>query len=122
MVELKKETSFSAIIYPHPIERRLKINSGILPPYSDAMETAGIEIAWEGTNSLLTFYEPSISISISSTLSFDRLHYGLNSLFYTGNNIPDYNVDGRFLGEWNQYGFKNTGELKEKLKELLGKK
>lgn len=109
----------TAKVYLHPFERRLWRENGIAPPYLDRLEEAGILYEYDGPNSLSQFYESRIGVSTQSTIVFDRMHYGLDSLFYAGKEAWQP-IAPQYLGEFQQFGFKDFKELRNKLCKLLG--
>lgn len=121
IAELRQETDITAKVYFHPFEVMLMEKHGIRPPYLDLLIENGIGYEQEGKSSLDNFYESQIGVSISSTMLFDRLHYGLQSLYFDGTGIPMNTISEQYMGKYQEFCFHDIVELKEKIKEMTGK-
>jgi hypothetical protein len=106
--------------YLHPHEVHLLKQHGIKPPYLDLLDTYGIDYALDGKSTIENLYEARVGLAVSSTLLFDRMHYGLRSYYYGGHEIPDFTIDNRFMGSYVQYSFTNQDELRALLEQEFG--
>jgi len=85
----------------------------------DLLEEENIDFDLDVRSSRRKIYEAQVGVAIISTILFDRMHLGLDSLFYFGPEIPDHPVDARFMGSYARYSYGDMDELEGKLDRLL---
>lgn len=120
VIALKHALGLKVKVYFHPFEARLFYKDGIRPPYIDLLEANGVDYEVEGKSSLDNFYESRIAVSVSSTIIFDRLHYGLPAYYYAGDGIPRYTIADQYIGRFRDYRFVDLKEMRAKLVAALG--
>ena len=121
IIDIKDTMGYKVKLYPHPYERMLFTNYGILPPYLDILKAAGIEFDdLQEENSVGKIYECKIAVTLVSTLCMDRWHLGLPGLIYSGAVNRDV-FRPEYLGEYEQNFFSNGCELQNRLIDYLGK-
>ncbi len=119
-VACKKAYGASVKLYLHPHEIHLIKDHDIRPPYLDFLEKNGIVYELDGKSTIENIYEARIGLAVLSTLLFDRLNFDLTSYYYTGAGIKDYNIDARFLGSYQRFGYGDSAELRKKLDGEFG--
>ena len=111
-VELKREfPSMRIAVFPHPHERIL-IKKGIDPPYLNVLKKNNFYFESGNENSVSSFFKTKIGIAVTSTAVFDRIHCGLKSLLYSGENIQNSRIAPHYLGSYGAICFSSKDELK----------
>ena len=121
VIAYKKATGASVKVYFHPFETMLYQQHDIAPPFLSLLDQADIQYEIDGKSSLENFYEARVGVAISSTILFDRMHYGLAALYYGGEGIPHFIIEPRYLGDYQQYCFQGPEELQMMLGKALEK-
>lgn len=119
LIEFKKEFPYARIaIFPHPHERIL-IKDGIEPQYMNVLRENNFHFESDNENSVSSFFKTKIGIAVNSTAVFDRIHCGLKSLLYSGENIKNSMIAPHYLGSHSSICFSSKDELKNMIcKEL----
>jgi hypothetical protein len=107
-------------IYPHPLERRLKSEHGIEPPYARLSDGETVSIDESGESSRTKIYEPAVAVSLQSSFIWERLDLGLDSSFIFEWGDAERNPFAReALGAYARNLFRDMGELAEELDAAL---
>lgn len=117
---LKEKYSIKAKFYFHPHEISLMKQHGIKSPLLPFLEANDIHYSYDQNSSIETVYEAKVGVGTMSTILFDRLHLGLQSLWYEGQDMPELTMFLDSLGKYVELAFSNEEELKSKILNQLG--
>ena len=121
LADYAKRVHRTLVIYPHPFERTLIRDFGIMPPYADLVDGAWVRIDdAEGFNSRSRIYECETAVSLQSSFIWERLDLGLdNSFIYEWEDQSKNPFLREALGPYARVLFRNTEELLEKLNAVF---
>jgi len=118
VIVLKQEHGVTAVIYPHPHERRL-MKSGVVLPYLKLAKEHGIEINLHNDNSIQEIFSSKLAVASVSTMVFDRLNFDLKGFVFSGKGQKDFLVNPVYLGSYSWVCYNNNDELKNKIETEL---
>lgn len=120
LVEYAKESGRTLRLYPHPYERRLRADHGIEPPWAAYADGDRVTVDWGGENSRAKMFEPTVAVSLQSSLIWERLDHDLDASFIYRFAERDLNVyDPDALGRYAVNTVGSPQELTEKVSAAL---
>jgi len=115
-----REHGLTLRIYPHPLERRLRNEHGILPPYAALADGQSVTIDESGESSRRKIYEPRVAVSLQSSFIWERLDLGLDASFiYEWGDAEKNPFLREALGPFVDNLFRDADELAAKLDRVF---
>lgn len=115
-----REHGLTLRIYPHPLERRLKAEEAIEPPYATLVDGRTVTIDESGESSRRKIYEPRVAVSLQSSFIWERLDLGLDASFiYEWGDAEKNPFLREGLGPYADNLFRDADELAAKLDRVF---
>lgn len=81
LIYLAAHTDVQLTIYPHPLERRYVQQTGDYA-FHTLQNHPQVHVDFSGANSMYTFNQVGLGITIMSSVGFERVYMGFRTLFY----------------------------------------
>ncbi len=121
LADYSREHDLTLRIYPHPLERRLRTEDGIDPPYARLVDGRFVTLDENGESSRRKIYEPRVAVSLQSSFIWERLDLGLDASFiYEWSDVERNPFSRAALGPYSTSLFRDVEELRSMLDEALG--
>jgi hypothetical protein len=121
VLEEKEYEKYCIKIYFHPFEKELMLKYKIFPPFFDELQKRK-NFVLDLDSNISNFFEAKLGITVFSSITFDRLNYDLDTLFFMPKKrekrfigLPPRKV----LGLYDRYIYSSIDEFRIKLNRFL---